>query len=1309
MDDNIQVIRKKLMTFYHEQLPAVERFRSDGILDTIDAEKSWPKVWEQVAALFGPMVMFVLGSPLAGKETQCEKISEAFGYQILVTRDLLRAQEGKGTTEVNQTIENYVEKGAVVPGKVVVEILVRAMKERGWEGGKYLIHGFPRSLEDWETWKRVLGRRVQVMRALQLNIDEAGLKRRLVDLDTLEVAKKNLDDYQRDTLLVAQELQIAGLLTDLDANEDQETVWSNVQRLFGPSIIFALGGPGSGRRTQCGRIAEAFGYQPLNAVEVLKEEAARPGSELGALIAARFKEGGLVPGEVTARLLQRVMEEKGWEGGKYVIDAFPRHLADMDSWNSFLSGKVLVKAALYFECSNEVQRDRLVERCPSTKDKYSLQRLKTLELDFTEVANRFERDGLLRRIDAEQNLEAVWSCVRETLHLEVDAHLTNTALIILKPHASNPETERFVKSFFASRHVAVVESRTVSSADAQQRGLFQRQHRHTLDYAAADPRTLPVGAQGKALFREAMGVVWDEVLAKGQVVSAQHALKVFGMTDVELDAAWRRSTEVTVGHSIFVARISSPSGGDSLFVVNGFALHWQNQFTKNGEQLRWFIVEFSPKQVTWKQFLDVLGNENPALAAEGSLRGQLYRHWQSLEMKEPPSIHNCIHGSRGPVEALHELMIWVSRNVEDHSLGRSLLVAGVDEVTIRAWTENALVNGWRRNRKDDEFCTIFEATEACDHGLFRAEALRYHRQSVSPSSFTSLSSWTMREPQEYRLPRQRKNSTIISRSPCPSAASPRTEKPEVLTILHFNDVYNVEPRKKEPVGGISRFVTRVAQLKAEALARGEPEAMCVFSGDAFNPSITSTVTKGVHMVPALNAVGIDVAVFGNHDFDFGVDELVKMSSDTNFPWLLSNVKDKATGKPLGGGLVTMLMDWHGRKLGLMGLVEKEWLVTLHTLDQDDVDFEDFCSCGRRLARGLREEGAELILALTHMRAPNDELLANEVEEIDIIFGGHDHHYEVKPVGPYGTYVLNSGTDFRDLTVLRLKFNAAVGADGRRFEVLETRHEEITSAIDADPAMEALVKDCIERVGGAMDEVLGETAVQLDITFASIRTKETNIGNFVTDVIRDGLKADIALLNSGSLRTDAMLDAGPFRMRDLCGLMPMLDELCLLELTGDQVLAVLQNGVSQYPRLEGRFLQVSGISFAFDAALPPGERVVKSSVLVNEQPLAADASYRVCTVNYLRSGKDGFDVLKLAPCLADGEQAGILPTMVREHFVSLASLNGYGEAGSYRTLRAGKVLDSGALTKVGDGPSPMQHFAIRPKVEGRIRCLNPVAS
>merc|ERR1712066_673459 len=129
-----------------------------------------------------------------------------------------------------------------------------------------------------------------------------------------------------------------------------------------------------------------------------------------------------------------------------------------------------------------------------------------------------------------------------------------------------------------------------------------------------------------------------------------------------------------------------------------------------------------------------------------------------------------------------------------------------------------------------------------------------------------------------------------------------------------------------------------------------------------------------------------------------------------------------------------------------------------------------------------------------------------------------------------------------------------------------------------------------------------------------------------------------------------------------------------------------NAVSQYPRLEGRFAQVSGMTFTFDAALPGGQRVLEPTVKIGAAPLDRQKKYTMVTKDYLRNGKDGYDVIKEAICLADGEQAGILPTIVRDHFAEISSLNGFSTT-RRQSSATEAVFSSLETEKVGDGPDP----------------------
>eukprot|EP00041_Stephanoeca_diplocostata_P032005 m.1012301 g.1012301 ORF g.1012301 m.1012301 type:complete len:965 (+) comp24066_c1_seq7:370-3264(+) len=477
-------------------------------------------------------------------------------------------------------------------------------------------------------------------------------------------------------------------------------------------------------------------------------------------------------------------------------------------------------------------------------------------------------------------------------------------------------------------------------------------------------------------------------------------------------------------------------------------------------------------------------------------------------------------------------------------------------------------------------------------------------------------------------------------------------KVDSLKLVHFNDVYNVTASKTaNPCGGAARFVHKVKGILEES---NQCKPIVVFSGDAFNPSLLSTVTKGEHMVPVLNALEIDAAVFGNHDFDFGLEQLSALKETCEFPWMMSNVLDVFTGANLGDGLTTIMLERGGRKIGFMGLIEKEWLSTLSTIDEEDTQYEDFVACARKLSVQLRAEGAEMIIAATHMRLANDKKLAehvgsNTLDGIDLILGGHDHMYTVTEVN--GVTIVKSGSDFRELTEVTLTFT------GTRVAIGPCVRHRIERSMPEDADVQAAVAQFEASLAGQMSRVIGHTAVPLDARFAAIRTRETNVGNFVADCMRESCHADCALINSGTLRADCVFAPGPLTYRSITELVPMLDETCVVGLTGRQLIATLENGVSKYPKLEGRFPQVSGIWFEFDPRQPPGQRILHDSVRVGDvqHQLDPDREYHMATKAYLRFGKDGYDMLPEGRLIGDEESSPVLPTVIRNYFKMLQLL------------------------------------------------------
>mmetsp|Transcript_5095 Transcript_5095/g.7038 ORF Transcript_5095/g.7038 Transcript_5095/m.7038 type:complete len:645 (+) Transcript_5095:216-2150(+) len=524
-------------------------------------------------------------------------------------------------------------------------------------------------------------------------------------------------------------------------------------------------------------------------------------------------------------------------------------------------------------------------------------------------------------------------------------------------------------------------------------------------------------------------------------------------------------------------------------------------------------------------------------------------------------------------------------------------------------------------------------------------------------------------------------------------ANPAEPELSELTIVHFNDVYNIESREKEPVGGLARFVSAVNTVKEK-----NPGTIVLFSGDAFSPSLMSTVTKGRQMAPSLNLLEIKAACLGNHDLDFGIETFESLRDDTNFPWIASNVIDKESGYPLGRCQESVMVQCGGKNIGILGLIEKEWLETLGTIEVNDVIYVDFILKGREIAQKLKDEGADMVIALTHMRVPNDTKALLEIPEVDLFLGGHDHHYEV--IENQGKFCFKSGTDFREFTKVLVEFT-----DGGPI-VQSHERVEISSKVPENTDAKSIVDKFSALVGKSMDKVLGETSVDLDSRFQSIRTKETNIGNFVADIVRDDYgKADIVLLNSGCFRSDTIHPVGLFCVRDLMQLFPMQNEWHMIEILGSDLILALENSVSMYPTLEGRFLQVSGVCFSFDPSQEKGQRVLIESVKVNGKPVVLDTKYLVLITDYLFSGKDGYSMFPPCRTVTGAESFPPLSTMLRNHFTVVSHANNMKERNDPVIKRKSFQLNQKIQRQESKRHvKENNHIRIAPQVDGRITNL-----
>jgi 2',3'-cyclic-nucleotide 2'-phosphodiesterase (5'-nucleotidase family) len=220
----------------------------------------------------------------------------------------------------------------------------------------------------------------------------------------------------------------------------------------------------------------------------------------------------------------------------------------------------------------------------------------------------------------------------------------------------------------------------------------------------------------------------------------------------------------------------------------------------------------------------------------------------------------------------------------------------------------------------------------------------------------------------------------------------------------------------------------------------------------------------------------------------------------------------------------MLTASNGVKIGVIGLVEREWLDTINSLPPNLI-YKSVSATAKELVPALKEQGAEIIVALTHQREPNDHKLARNTPDglIDLVLGGHDHFYSHSLIN--GTHVLRSGTDFKQLSYI----------EGRRHDQKWDFHivrRDIVSAIPQDPEMLKITDELTTSLKSKLEKPLGYTAAPLDARFTTVRLKESNYGNFVCDLMRFYYSGDCCLMASGTIRGDQIYPPGVLRLKDI---------------------------------------------------------------------------------------------------------------------------------------------------------------------------------
>lgn len=454
-----------------------------------------------------------------------------------------------------------------------------------------------------------------------------------------------------------------------------------------------------------------------------------------------------------------------------------------------------------------------------------------------------------------------------------------------------------------------------------------------------------------------------------------------------------------------------------------------------------------------------------------------------------------------------------------------------------------------------------------------------------------------------------------------------------LTILHTNDFHaRFEPISKydsgcsaeddaegKCFGGSARLMTAINDAKARS-----NNWILVDGGDQFQGTLFYTYYKGKLAAEMMNQMGYTAMTVGNHEFDDGPEVLRGFMDAVDFPVLMSNAD--VSREPLLADVLqkSTVIEQNGEKIGLIGLTPED----THELASPgpNINFTPPADAVQHEVDALTGMGVNKIIVLSHSGYKVDQEVAQNTSGVDVIVGGHSNTYlandDENADGPYPTVI--NGVQI----VQAYAYGKYLGELNVTFDdqgnVTEASGNPIVmdAAVTADEAVAARIAEAAKPLEEIRNKVVAETAEAIEGDRSVCRAMECPMGNLIADamlarVADQGI--DIAIANSGGIR--ASIDAGEVTMGEVLTVLPFQNTLSTFQVSGATVLEALENGVSQIEEGAGRFPQVAGMTFAFDAAAPAGERI--SDVMVGGAPIEMDKTYGLVSNNYVRNGGDGY--------------------------------------------------------------------------------------
>ncbi|RWA60746.1 bifunctional UDP-sugar hydrolase/5'-nucleotidase [Mesorhizobium sp.] len=468
-----------------------------------------------------------------------------------------------------------------------------------------------------------------------------------------------------------------------------------------------------------------------------------------------------------------------------------------------------------------------------------------------------------------------------------------------------------------------------------------------------------------------------------------------------------------------------------------------------------------------------------------------------------------------------------------------------------------------------------------------------------------------------------------------------------LNILHFNDWHSriegnnkyestcsaEEETKGECIGGAGRLITAIAQERKKLEGQN---VLLLNAGDSFQGSLFYITYKGAAEEEFLNQMKPDAVTLGNHEFDDGESALVPYLDKAKFPIVSANVMPNDKSGANGKFKPSIVVEVGGQKIGIVGAVTND-TPELASPGPNIAIADDVKSITAEVEK-LKGEGINKIIAVTHIGYNRERDVIAKIPGVDVVVGGHSHtllsNTDPKAAGPYPTMVDNPD-GYKVPVVQAASYSKYLGDFKVVFDdngvVKEASGDPIylDKSITPDPAVLARIKELGAPIEALKNKEVAETTKAIDGSRENCRARECEMGNLVSDAILDRVKGqgvEIVISNGGGLR--ASIDQGTVTMGEVLTVLPFQNTLATFKISGKDLVAGLENGLSQIEDGAGRFPQVAGLKYAFDKSVAPNAGRVKSVEVMENgawAPINPDKQYLVATNNYVRQGGDGYKV------------------------------------------------------------------------------------